>query len=42
MLVYAWVGEIKLISDNKMLWEPLMEGIKQLHAMQIFNIKNIL
>lgn len=28
MLVYAWVGEIKLISDNKMLWEPLMEGIK--------------
>lgn len=42
MLVYTWVGEVELISDNKMLWEPLMEGIKQLHAMQIFNIKNIL
>lgn len=41
MFVFAWVGEIKLISDEKMLWEPLMDGIKQLHAMQIFNIKNI-
>lgn len=42
MFVYTWVGEIELISKNKMLWEPLMEGIKKLHAMQIFNIKNIL
>lgn len=42
MLVCAWLGEIELISDNKMLWEPLMEDIKQLHAMQIFNIKNML
>lgn len=42
MLVYVWVGETELISDNKMLWAPLMEGIQQLYAMQIFNIKNIL
>lgn len=42
MVVYVWVGEIELISDNTMLWEPLLEGIKQLYAMQIFNIRNIL
>lgn len=42
MLVYVWVGEIELISDNRMLWEPLMEGTKQLYAMQISSIKNIL
>lgn len=28
MFLYVWVGEIEQVNINKMLWDPLVEGIK--------------